>query len=58
MAIPLNADMSMEMTTDHYDMYHKTIPGSDTPYESYLIKFSPEFTQPFTDANYHSSDVC
>ncbi len=30
-------------------MYHKTIPGSDTPYESYLIKFSPTFIQPFMD---------
>lgn len=30
-------------------MYHKTIPGSDIPYESYLIKFSPEFIQPLID---------
>ncbi len=31
-------------------MYHKTVPGSDVPYESYLIKFSPTFIQPFIDA--------
>ncbi len=30
-------------------LYHKTIPGSDVPYESYLIKFTSEFIQPFID---------
>ncbi|MBQ4284688.1 MAG: helix-turn-helix transcriptional regulator [Lachnospira sp.] len=30
-------------------MYHRTIPGSDAPYENYFIKFSPEFIQPFID---------
>lgn len=28
-------------------MYHRTMSQSDTPYESYLIKFTPEFIEPF-----------
>ncbi len=28
---------------------HRTLPGSDIPYKRYLIKFSPEFIQPFCD---------
>lgn len=28
---------------------HRTQPGSDVPYKRYLIKFSPEFIQPFRD---------
>ncbi len=28
-------------------MYHRTISQSNTPYESYLIKFTPEFIEPF-----------
>lgn len=28
-------------------MYHRTISESDTPYDSYLIKFTPEFIEPF-----------
>ena len=28
---------------------HRTQPGSDAPYIRYLIKFSPEFVQPFCD---------
>lgn len=30
-------------------MYHRTISESDTPYDSYLIKFTPEFIEPFYD---------
>lgn len=28
---------------------HRTMPGSDVPYKRYLIKFSPEFIQPFCE---------
>lgn len=28
-------------------IYHRTISESDTPYERYLIKFTPEFVKPF-----------
>lgn len=28
-------------------LYHQTFPESDTPYESILIKFAPEFIEPF-----------
>ncbi len=31
-------------------LYHRTIPASGDYYESYLIKFSPEFVEDFTDA--------
>lgn len=30
-------------------LYHRTIPGSNVPYENYLIKFSVEFIQPLID---------
>ncbi len=30
-------------------MYHRTIPGSDAPYENYLIKFTADFIKPFVD---------
>lgn len=30
-------------------LYHRTFPLSDTPYESYLIKFKPDFVKPLTD---------
>lgn len=28
-------------------MYHRTVSNSDTPYDSYIIKFTPEFIKPF-----------
>lgn len=31
-------------------LYHRTIPLSDAPYNTYLIKFKPEFVKPLTDA--------
>ena len=30
-------------------LYHRTIPASGDYYESYLIKFSPDFVKEFTD---------
>lgn len=30
-------------------VYHRTLSGSDTPYQGYLIKFTPEFIRPFWD---------
>lgn len=30
-------------------VYHRTLSESDTPYQGYLIKFTPEFMQPFWD---------
>lgn len=30
-------------------LYHRTLPGSDVPYTGYLIKFTPQFIQPFLD---------
>lgn len=30
-------------------VYHRTLSESDTPYQGYLIKFAPEFMQPFWD---------
>lgn len=31
-------------------IYHRTVPLSDKPYHSYLIKFIPDFVKPLTDA--------
>lgn len=31
-------------------IYHRTIPLSDRPYNTYLIKFTPDFVRPLTDA--------
>lgn len=31
-------------------IYHRTFPFSDAPYDSYLIKFTPDFIRPLTDA--------
>ncbi|MDE6622596.1 MAG: AraC family transcriptional regulator [Lachnospiraceae bacterium] len=31
-------------------IYHRTLPLSDVPYISYLVKFRPEFVRPLTDA--------
>ncbi len=35
-------------------LYHRTLPLSDTPYNTYLIKFKPEFVSPLTDAFGHN----
>ena len=31
-------------------IYHRTIPLSNAPYKTYLIKFTPDFVRPLTDA--------
>ncbi len=31
-------------------LYHRTIPLSNAPYHTYLIKFTPDFVRPLTDA--------
>lgn len=31
-------------------IYHKTVPFSNVPYDRYLIKFTPDFVSPLTDA--------
>lgn len=31
-------------------LYHRTIPLSNAPYHTYLIKFTPDFVKPLTDA--------
>lgn len=35
-------------------LYHRTMPLSDAPYNSYLVKFLPEFVRPLTDAFGHN----
>lgn len=35
-------------------VYHRTIPLSNTPYNTYLVKYKPEFVKPLTDAFGHN----
>ena len=35
-------------------VYHRTIPLSNVPYNTYLVKFKPDFVRPLTDAFGHT----
>ncbi len=53
--LTITPDYSYALNTDSVGtmppfLYHRTIPLSNAPYHTYLIKFTPDFVQPLTDA--------